>query len=702
MAYATRSDITIPLRHMPQIPPAPAVLGEIFERPRKLLPHREGSAAPEGFTDPVLQGPTAQAGAPTTGANFEGVGNVNGVLPPDPSGDIGPNHYVQTVNLSFAIWNRSGGLLYGPVANKTLWQGFGGPCQTENDGDPIVLYDHLADRWLLGQFALPNYPLGPFYQCIAVSQTGDPTGAWHRYEFLMSQNKLNDYPKFGVWPDGYYMSINQFQCNVVGCNWGGQGAVVFERTAMLSGAAARMVYFDLFSTDPNLGGMLPADLDGATLPPAGALNSFLQVDDNAWGYSGDQLQIWQFSANWASPSSSTFTHLADLGTSAFDSNLCGYSRNCIPQPGTPRKVDAISDRLMYRLQYRHFGTHQSLLVNHTVDVNGSDRAGIRWYELRKSGGGWGIFQQGTYSPDSIHRWMGSIAMNSLGDIALGYSKSSSSVFPSIYATGRLAGDAPGQMTQAEIPIVDGGGSQTHTSGRWGDYSQMTVDATDDCTFWYTQEYYAVSGNAPWRTRVGSFKLRDCGPPPPPPAVHDVAVASVTAPSPVFVSTAQTVTVGVSNQGNQSETFTVSLADSLAATISSAQGITLAPGVSTTLNFSWTPNVTGSHVLTGTASTVPDETDTADNSGSAISLVNATVHDVAVTSISAPSPVFQGDTVNISVTAKNEGSFSESFNVTVTDTGGTTAGTVSPPQPVNLGSGASQVLTFTWNTTNAST
>jgi len=422
------------------------------------------------------------------------------------------------VNLSFAVYSRSGALLYGPAATNTLWQGFGGPCETTNDGDPIVLYDHLADRWILTQFALPNFPSGPFYECIAVSQTGNPLGAYHRYQFLISNTKLDDYPKFGVWPDGYYMSVNQFTCNVLFCNWAGQGVVAFDRAQMLAGQPAQMVYFDLFGVDPNLGGMLPADLDGTTPPPAGTPNPFCQIDDNAWGYSPDQIQCWRFHADWANPAASTFTFDTALTTAAFDSNLCGYSRNCITQRDTTVRVDAISDRLMYRLQYRNFGTHQTLVTNHTVDANGADRAGVRWYELRNGGGGWSIFQQGTYAPDTLHRWMGSIAMNGLGDVGLGYSVSSGTVFPSIRTTGRLAGDPPGLMTQGELSIVAGTGHQTHSSGRWGDYSQMSVDPVDDCTFWYTQEYYAVKGSAPWRTRIGSFKLRDCGPVDNPPAV----------------------------------------------------------------------------------------------------------------------------------------------------------------------------------------
>ncbi|MEE8535962.1 MAG: hypothetical protein V3S45_07915, partial [Kiloniellales bacterium] len=523
VSFATRSATTAPLREMPEIPALPDVIGEIFEKPLKRLPNRAGGggAAP----DPVAQIVEGSVAAAAIGAGFEGIGiqdNITWVLPPDTVGAIGPDHYVQMTNLSFAVWRRLDLELdppvttpiLGPANNNTLWQGFGGPCEKTNDGDPIVLYDQLADRWLMSQFALPRFPRGPFYQCIAVSQGPDPTGAWHLYEFKISQSKLNDYPKFGLWPDGYYMAVNQFQCSIFGCSWGGQGVVAFERNEMLNGGNARMVYFDLESVDPNLGGMLPADLDGPE-PPAGAPNPFVQVDDNAWGYSPDQLQIWNFAVNWANPNASTFTFDRALDTASFDSNLCNYSRSCIPQPGGA-KVDAISDRLMYRLQYRNFGNDQNpdqtLVVNHTVDV-GSDHAGVRWYELNDNGiGGWTMAQQGTYAPDADHRWMGSAAMNGAGDIALGYSVSSGNTYPSIRFTGRLDGDPAGQMTIAEGTIIDGGGSQTHSSGRWGDYSSMSVDPRDDCTFWYTQEYYAANPtfSADWRTRIGSFELADCG------------------------------------------------------------------------------------------------------------------------------------------------------------------------------------------------
>ena len=503
---ATRSDTSAALRDMPEFPPMPAVLGEIFERPRKNLPNREGSSGPAG-PDPVLQDAPIDLSAPTKLGDFAGMGNRNGVLPPDTVGDIGPNHYVQMTNLSIAVYNRDGTVAQAPMDTNLLWAGFGGPCDDTNDGDPFVLYDHLADRWMVSQFALPRFPRGPYYQCIAVSQTADPTGSWHRYEFRYSRNKLNDYPKFGVWPDGYYMSANQFSCSVFGCSWAGAGVVAFERDEMLTGGTARMVRFDLANVDIELGGMLPADLDGPA-PPAGASIPYMQMDDNAWGYSPDQVQIWNFHVDWANTSNSSFTFDGALNTAAFDSNMCGYSRNCISQPGGTA-VDTISDRLMPRLQYRNFGTHETLVTNHTVDVGGN-HAGVRWYELRGGEGGWSIHQQGTYAPDSDHRWMGSAAMNGAGDIGLGYSISSASTYPSIRYTGRLDGDTPGTMSITEGEIIAGSGYQTHSSGRWGDYSALSVDPVDDCTFWYTQEYYASIGNAPWQTRIGSFELADCG------------------------------------------------------------------------------------------------------------------------------------------------------------------------------------------------
>ncbi len=294
--YPERTDTSEPLHTRPVLPPQAGRK----DLPRKVIADRINSPEPVPAIDPALDGnPSPDAG--TTFLNFDGLNNLNGVLPPDTVGDIGPNHYVQMVNLSLQIWsiNRSNNTatsVYGPTNANTMWSGLGGACETSNDGDPIVLYDQAADRWLISQFALPNYPSGPFYQCIAISQTPNPTGAWHRYSYIVSNTKMNDYPHFGVWPDGYYMTVNQFSSGSL--NWAGAGVVVFERDKMLLGQTARMVYFDMYNVDPNLGGMLPADLDGTTPPPAGAPNIILQVDDNAWGYSPDQIEYWNFHVDW--------------------------------------------------------------------------------------------------------------------------------------------------------------------------------------------------------------------------------------------------------------------------------------------------------------------------------------------------------------------------------------------------------------------
>ncbi|MHB1356825.1 MAG: carboxypeptidase regulatory-like domain-containing protein, partial [Anaerolineae bacterium] len=422
----------------------------------------------------------------------------------DPS--TGIKYYVQWVNLSFAIWDVtiSPTLVYGPADGNTLWQGFGGPCETSNDGDPITLFDPIAKRWIMTQFALPNYPSGPFYQCLACSKTADPTGEWYRYAFQVHSTKMNDYPKFGVWPDAYYMSVNQF---VGGASWGGAGVFAFDRAKILAGQPASFVYFDLYNLNFNYGGMLPADLDGDSLPPVGAPGIFAEVDAD-WSGSTDILSLFNFHVDWVTPANSTFTLARELPVQSF-TYIPSLS---IPQLGTNQRLDALGDRLMYRLQYRNFGDHQALVTNHTVDAGGG-RAGVRWYELHSTGGAWSLYQQGTFAlADGLYRWMGSVALDYAGNMALGYSVSSSTIYPSIRYTGRLAGDDLGQMNPTEVSLVEGTGNQTHSTGRWGDYSMMGVDPQDDCTFWYTQEYVKIPGVASWSTRIGSFRFPNCAKP----------------------------------------------------------------------------------------------------------------------------------------------------------------------------------------------
>lgn len=699
-------DLSRPLR---DIPPVPSVSGPLErEIPKHPLPRTQGPNIPSQKVpamDPLVQSLSPVLNMPSPIQNFDGVdSNVNpGVLPPDTEGDVGPNHYVQWVNLAFAIWDKSGNLLYGPAAGNTLWSGFTGLCETTNDGDPIVQYDQLAGRWLMSQFAFNGVdangnPVPPYYQCIAISQTGDPTGAWYRYAFqidLVSNTKFNDYPKFGVWPDGYYMTANQF--NTDG-SWGGAGAYAFERVKMLTGdPTAHMIYFDLFSADPRLGGMLPSDLDGAP-PPVSSPNFFVQQDDDGVNnspypnYPTDQLEIWQFHVDWTTPANSTFTGPTLLPTAAFDSNMCSFSANCIPQPGRRiPKLDAISDRLMYRLAYRNFGTHESLVVNHTVDVNGSNHAGIRWYEVRDPGGTPAIYQQGTFSPDSDHRWMGSIAMDGAGNIALGYSVSSGTTFPSIRYTGRLAGDSLGSMTQGEGVLMIGNGSQTSSSGRWGDYSMLAVDPTDDCTLWYTQEYYSVTSSSGWKTRIGSFKFATC---PASDPIADLSVTGTDSPDPVRVGNNLTYFLTTTNNGPDDLTA-VTLTDTLpsgttfvssTASQGSCSGTStvtcnlggIANGDNATVTIVVTPTVAGPLSNTATVTGINPNPDpvTANNSITVNTSVLATPPpplpppppsaDLALVMMDSPEPVAVGQNLTYTITVTNNGP-DMATAVVVTDT-----------------------------------
>ena len=543
VSYPLKSDRSPALRTL--VSRQPVTPTQFTQLPRLFKPAgaSSGTARATG-RDPLLHSLSVRTSMPVTLTSFDGVSNSDNVslyigkpMPPDSEGDIGydpstsKKYYVEWVNLSYRIWDvtTTPTLLAGPIAGNAFWTGFGGPCATTNDGDPIVLFDPIAKRWLVSQFSFPNYlsgssANGPFYQCLAISASADPTGSYYRYVYVnMTQSglsKLNDYPKFGVWPDGYYMSMNQFDEGTL--KWYGAGAVVFERDKMLAGDPfPRMLYFDLNPVNPLYGGMLPSDLDGTTLPPTGSPNYFAEVDAAGGLGSTDALRIWNFQVDWANAANSTFglsgTPNQTLPVAAFSYLPCvsALSMSCIPQPNTGTKLDSVGDRLMYRLQYRNFGTHETLVTNHTVDAGDfSGHAGIRWYELHKTGGGsWGIYQQGTYAPDSDNRWMGSIALDQQGNAALGFSVSSSTTYPSIRYVGRLVTDTLGTLPQGEATLIQGSGSQTGSgtaSNRWGDYSMMAVDPADDCTFWYVDEYYPASSQYDWHTRIGSFKFPSCG------------------------------------------------------------------------------------------------------------------------------------------------------------------------------------------------
>ena len=381
--------------------------------------------------------------APTPGVSFDGIGVGLGAYsvccaPPDPNGTVGPNHYVETVNVHYAVFSKSGTLLFGPIPINTVWSGFGGSCQTHNDGDPTVLYDPIADRWIINQFAVN---VTPTLDCVAVSTTGDPTGTYFRYSFSYGST-FPDYPKLSVWPDAYYATFNMF--NAAGTTFLGAQACAYDRTKMLTGAVATQ---QCFNTSSVYGGLLAASLDGSRLPPAGAPNNIVALDSPS---TSSLLQSWKFHVDWTTPANSTFAGPTSIPVVAYTNSCAARPRgDCIPQGGGGTNLESLADRLMYRLAYRNFGDHEALVVNHTIEVgSGSSlHSGVRWYELRPDASrNLTVFQQGTYAPDGNWRWMGSAALDQSGSIALGYSVSSSSLFPQIHFTGRLATDPPGTMT----------------------------------------------------------------------------------------------------------------------------------------------------------------------------------------------------------------------------------------------------------------
>ena len=438
-----------------------------------------------------LNAPGPNIPAPLSG--WEGInaaGSGCNCAPPDTNGDVSLTQYVQTVNTAFAVYSKAGATLLTPRNINTVWSGFGGACETRNDGDPVVLYDPIADRWLLSQFT----SAAPYNECVAISTTADATGTWNRYAFQLSATDFPDYPHFGVWPDGYYMSVNWFSG---GRTYAGPRPYVFDRAKMLAGQPATFQ-----TTSAALGSAVnplqPADLDGATQPPSGEANVFTEF--------GSTLKLFKFHVDWTTPANTTWGQSASVAVAGFTA----LASNSIVQPGTSTKLDSLGDRLMYRAAYRNMGTYETLVLNHSVNVGTSKRSvqgGVRWYEVRNPAGTASLYQQGTYAPDTKNRWMGSIAMDKLGDIGLGYSVSSSTVYPGLRYTGRLAADPLGTMPQGEGTFYTGVGVQSGVS-RWGDYSNMSIDPSDNCTFWFTSEYNN-NGGFNWSTRIGTFKFAGC-------------------------------------------------------------------------------------------------------------------------------------------------------------------------------------------------
>jgi hypothetical protein len=498
------------------------------------------------------------------------------------NGAAGATQFVQFVNESFAVFDKSSGrVISGPTAGHTLWQSLGAPCSTRSDLDEIAQYDKLANVWVM---MMPLYTTPPYF-CIAVSTTSDATGSWNLYAFeipvnapLCSCSPMPDYPKLGVWPDAYYIAYAESVDSV----YRGPAACAVDRSAMLSGADATMQCFTDDGTSNNL--WLPSDVDGTTAPASGTPNYFVNFDVN-----DQSLDLWQFHVDWTTPSNSTFTGPTNIPVTAF-LEPCGDTvtvftpaDNCVPQAGTTEMLGVFGDRLMYRLAYRNFGSYEDLVANHSVQVaSSSDQTGIRWYELRNPGSGFSVYQQGTYAPDSNYRWMGSIAMDQVGDIAVGYNVSSSSMSPTIRYTGRQSTDTLGTM-ETEIDILSTAGvataSQTN-SVRWGDYSSMAIDPTDDCTFWYTNQYQPTNGKNEWSTRIASFSFPACS--------GGFALSSSASSLTVNSGNQGTVTLTVTPQGgfNSAVSFSCSgLPAGATCAFSPAQVTPSGTAVTTTLTFS---------------------------------------------------------------------------------------------------------------------
>ena len=461
---------------------------ELNEGLKKRVYPYAATALPKG-PDPAWQNFMGTTANKSPIVNFAGQGSP--YFPPDCNGTAGPNHFMQTINMVYAIYDKSGTIVAGPSNLNQLFSGL--PGASDELGDPIILYDDQADRWVVTEIAGPYS--GPNYFLMTVSTTNDPTGTWHKYSFPVAN--FPDYPKLSVWRDGYYLGLN---------NDPGNDIYVFEREQILIGGTARLVGFNNAWRPTSVDGFLcvpPTDNDGQ-FAPEGSPGIYIAFNDDALGGGSDQLWLYELAVNWTLPSASTFIRTQQLDVLPFNSSF-GTNWDNIEQKGTGQRLDGIPQVIMNVPQYRNFGSYQTIVCCQTVNVNGIRLAGIRWYELRKTNSTWSIRQQGTYAPDFYSRWMGSIMLNGHNEIALGYSISGTTMYPSILYCGQSAAayaEGAGILDIAEDTIQKGTNSQT-AANRWGDYSQMSVDPTDDKTFWFTNEY---GGSR--KTKIASFKFNE--------------------------------------------------------------------------------------------------------------------------------------------------------------------------------------------------
>jgi S-layer homology domain len=539
------------LRSLPYIPPSE----EIEERRFTRHPRPETGAPPpiSGFArfQSLLEGVLAPVPAmPGPVLTFDGMNAAQSgcpCLPPDSDGDVGPNHYVNVVNSSIKVFDKSGNPLNG--ANGTTFNSFfaplgnSTPCGAgQNKGDPFVFYDHLANRWVVSDFAFPVFPGNSFYECIGVSKTGDPvSGGWWLYALQvdpMNANRLGDYPKMAMWNSGgnppqnaYFLTMNEFTASGPS-DFKGVRVYALDRASMINGGLTHAIGLTIdAATLGDAYSLVPASFRTGSTPPAGTDEFLLAIDSPLnGGVTLTKVKGWRFHVDFDNPANSFLgvgpgpnnaPHApnAQITVNGFVDAFTNTTTNLVPQQGTQERLDTLGDKIMTPVVYQNLSGTESLWADHTVctDVNCTGPTAVRWYQFNVTGGNFPAApvqqQSWTNGNDGLWRWMPSIAANQNGNVAIGYSASSPAQFPSIRYAGRLIADPPNNLGQGEAIMKSGGGFQTHSTGRWGDYSMTTVDPADNKTFWHVNEYYPATSSSSWSTRIGKFNFNSCTPAP---------------------------------------------------------------------------------------------------------------------------------------------------------------------------------------------
>ncbi len=526
-------------------------------------------------------------------------------LPPDSDGDVGPNHYINSVNSSIKIFDKLGNPLNG--TNGTTYNSFfsalgvGNPCGANaNDGDGIVFYDHIADRWVVSDFAFPAFPGTQFYQCIGVSKTNNPvSGGWWLYAIQVdpaNPTYLGDYPKFGLWPDAYYLSMNEFSNNTT---FNGVRVYALDRNSMINGGPAHAIGFSILPA--NLGNqysLVPASFRTGDPPPANQPEWFMDINSSSTaGTVETQVFVRRFHADFVIPANSFFgvgtAHSPDgiITVNGFKDAFNATTSNIVPNGTTTanQRLDTLGDKIMYPLIYQNRGGIESIYGVQTIllatDNTLTGPTAVRWYQFNMTGNtipATPVQQQDwNNGADGLYRWMPSINVDKQGNVAIGYSTSSTTLNPEIRYAGRLAVDPPNNMAQGEATLITSGGHQTSTSGRWGDYSTMFVDPSDSCTFWHVNEYYTATGTANWATRIGSFKFAGCAGSTPTPTPTATATFTPTA----------TATFTPTSTATFTPTATATFTPTATATATFTPTATVPPSPTPTATFTPTPTAT---------------------------------------------------------------------------------------------------------------